>query len=108
MFYDDSSTTEISALTLHADLPIRISSSWGIWPESISLWRWAREVVMEASRPDLKWTRLHSSHDQISYAVFCLKKQKGWAGPMEAPDPNGPALSMADNRRVRLWETPPE
>ena len=26
---------------------------------------------------DLKSTRLNSSHDQISYAVFCLKKQKG-------------------------------
>src|SRR5206468_9626367 len=28
----------------------------------------------EASR-DRKSTRLNSSHDQISYAVFCLKKQ---------------------------------
>src|SRR5206468_6933855 len=25
---------------------------------------------------DRKSTRLHSSHDQISYAVFCLKKKK--------------------------------
>ena len=25
---------------------------------------------------DLKSTRLNSSHDQISYAVFCLKKKK--------------------------------
>ena len=25
---------------------------------------------------DRKSTRLNSSHDQISYAVFCLKKQK--------------------------------
>src|SRR2546421_82357 len=28
------------------------------------------------SRPDRKSTRLNSSHDQISYAVFCLKKKK--------------------------------
>src|SRR2546421_6653226 len=28
---------------------------------------------------DQKSTRLNSSHDQISYAVFCLKKKKGRA-----------------------------
>src|SRR2546421_7904499 len=28
------------------------------------------------SRKDRKSTRLNSSHDQISYAVFCLKKKK--------------------------------
>src|SRR6266704_5170229 len=27
-------------------------------------------------RPDRKSTRLNSSHDSISYAVFCLKKKK--------------------------------
>src|SRR2546430_3659065 len=29
-----------------------------------------------APRPDRKSTRLNSSHSQISYAVFCLKKKK--------------------------------
>src|SRR3989440_7007220 len=29
-----------------------------------------------AARKDRKSTRLNSSHDQISYAVFCLKKKK--------------------------------
>src|SRR2546421_5718398 len=29
-----------------------------------------------AARQDRKSTRLNSSHDQISYAVFCLKKKK--------------------------------
>src|SRR3712207_7619993 len=28
-------------------------------------------------RPDRKSTRLNSSHANISYAVFCLKKKKG-------------------------------
>src|SRR3989440_2362864 len=28
-----------------------------------------------SGRPDRKSTRLNSSHDQISYAVFCLKKK---------------------------------
>src|SRR2546430_8736069 len=27
---------------------------------------------------DRKSTRLNSSHSQISYAVFCLKKKKAW------------------------------
>src|SRR5688572_31704576 len=30
----------------------------------------------EVSRRDRKSTRLNSSHSQISYAVFCLKKKK--------------------------------
>src|SRR2546428_874606 len=30
----------------------------------------------EALTEDRKSTRLNSSHDQISYAVFCLKKKK--------------------------------
>src|SRR2546428_2767866 len=31
---------------------------------------------MDADEIDRKSTRLNSSHDQISYAVFCLKKKK--------------------------------
>src|SRR2546427_2827014 len=31
---------------------------------------------IEPSRQDRKSTRLNSSHSQISYAVFCLKKKK--------------------------------
>src|SRR2546427_4292049 len=30
----------------------------------------------EGADPDRKSTRLNSSHSQISYAVFCLKKKK--------------------------------
>src|SRR5256886_3148452 len=33
-------------------------------------------VFSSASRADRKSTRLNSSHSQISYAVFCLKKKK--------------------------------
>src|SRR5206468_11408916 len=56
---------------------------------SASLWApsgAARSAVTESARPpalrmsvtteDRKSTRLNSSHDQISYAVFCLKKKK--------------------------------
>src|SRR5205085_8588227 len=33
-------------------------------------------TVGQKSRGDRKSTRLNSSHSQISYAVFCLKKKK--------------------------------
>src|SRR5688572_5528172 len=33
-------------------------------------------VAHEQLEPDRKSTRLNSSHSQISYAVFCLKKKK--------------------------------
>src|SRR2546427_9649404 len=36
--------------------------------------RWARS--RSNTREDRKSTRLNSSHSQISYAVFCLKKKK--------------------------------
>src|SRR3712207_7176805 len=33
-------------------------------------------MFTEAPKPDRKSTRLNSSHANISYAVFCLKKKK--------------------------------
>src|SRR2546428_3823789 len=33
-------------------------------------------LLLDRRRADRKSTRLNSSHDQISYAVFCLKKKK--------------------------------
>src|SRR2546421_8229029 len=35
-----------------------------------------RQAGVVAATGDRKSTRLNSSHDQISYAVFCLKKKK--------------------------------
>src|SRR2546430_13042866 len=35
-------------------------------------------------RPDRKSTRLNSSHSQISYAVFCLKKKKKYLTPLQS------------------------
>src|SRR2546427_1066061 len=46
---------------------------------SIYPWKESRETirkVVEHARTDRKSTRLNSSHSQISYAVFCLKKKK--------------------------------
>src|SRR5688572_31571578 len=34
------------------------------------------ELIAPAAKEDRKSTRLNSSHSQISYAVFCLKKKK--------------------------------
>src|SRR2546421_12806357 len=36
---------------------------------------WPKDPALAARRSDRKSTRLNSSHDQISYAVFCLKKK---------------------------------
>src|SRR2546427_12380479 len=36
----------------------------------------ARRAAVDAATRDRKSTRLNSSHSQISYAVFCLKKKK--------------------------------
>src|SRR2546427_6814748 len=52
-----------------------------------------REVVeivpMPPVTPDRKSTRLNSSHSQISYAVFCLKKKKK---TREAPSVHTPTI----------------
>src|SRR3989475_3096345 len=40
-----------------------------MWSTRIHRTQWPRN-------PDRKSTRLNSSHSQISYAVFCLKKKK--------------------------------
>src|SRR5688572_30997494 len=44
-------------------------------PECAANRRWMGVVIRE-QRQDRKSTRLNSSHSQISYAVFCLKKKK--------------------------------
>src|SRR2546421_8780230 len=38
-------------------------------------------VSLSSETRDRKSTRLNSSHDQISYAVFCLKKKNNQFGP---------------------------
>src|SRR5207247_3571176 len=51
------------------------------WARRIGKWRRLRKRKKSAtrrrpSRLDRKSTRLNSSHEWISYAVFCLKKKK--------------------------------
>src|SRR2546428_5973434 len=45
-------------------------------PRDLAAGRAGLEALHVRVREDRKSTRLNSSHDQISYAVFCLKKKK--------------------------------
>src|SRR3712207_7585191 len=45
------------------------------------LWRRAAEILPRTRVGDRKSTRLNSSHANISYAVFCLKKKKNKSTP---------------------------
>src|SRR3712207_7095955 len=95
-FFNDTATTEIYTLSLHDALPILVMILLGAislraayeavdWPILVMLG--ALIPVSEAIRTtggadlmagwlDRKSTRLNSSHANISYAVFCLKKKK--------------------------------
>src|SRR3712207_8782900 len=82
-FFNDTATTEIYTLSLHDALPI--------YPAAAAP---GADHVARAGHPgirgradsgagavtggavDRKSTRLNSSHANISYAVFCLKKNK--------------------------------
>src|SRR5215217_9017929 len=71
-FFNDTATTEIYTLSLHDALPISPTAT-----RSASS-SWSRRCGSRSStaRRDRKSTRLNSSHANISYAVFCLKKKK--------------------------------
>src|SRR2546428_13457128 len=75
-FFNDTATTEIYTLSLHDALPI---SSHRREPGRVPVRHrpaGGRRNRFLRSLTDRKSTRLNSSHDQISYAVFCLKKKK--------------------------------
>src|SRR3712207_9182040 len=86
-FFNDTATTEIYTLSLHDALPICLP--WlALFPlrerrlrprldiaALLSVRRWACGDG-PVPQPDRKSTRLNSSHANISYAVFCLKKKK--------------------------------
>src|SRR2546430_7925325 len=72
-FFNDTATTEIYTLSLHDALPIYRRPPSRIRTSTAST---APISAASTRRPsiDRKSTRLNSSHSQISYAVFCLKK----------------------------------
>src|SRR3712207_8341154 len=81
-FFNDTATTEIYTLSLHDALPIynssaRASATRGrLPPGAAPPRRRERRVWSSMSYVDRKSTRLNSSHANISYAVFCLKKTR--------------------------------
>src|SRR5215203_7196346 len=69
-FFNDTATTEIYTLSLHDALPIYLGRD--VTPPDHG----HRAHRSAPSQIDRKSTRLNSSHANISYAVFCLKKKK--------------------------------
>src|SRR5690349_25033650 len=53
----------------------RGGSSSSSWEPGRSAWDFGSRAPTSRSAPDRKSTRLNSSHVEISYAVFCLKKK---------------------------------
>src|SRR3712207_7542883 len=91
-FFNDTATTEIYTLSLHDALPIsglgaqrppagvpremrltRVSAQADALPNRRPSVAGLRRAQATEAR-DRKSTRLNSSHANISYAVFCLKK----------------------------------
>src|SRR3712207_9277233 len=87
-FFNDTATTEIYTLSLHDALPIfgdaQVSGQtlvslahWTCcWHHQIKVGEKAIGFARSCRFRDRKSTRLNSSHANISYAVFCLKKKK--------------------------------
>src|SRR5256886_4839981 len=80
-FFNDTATTEIYTLSLHDALPISRPELLGDGAGAL-----VGAVGHHRDAQDRKSTRLNSSHSQISYAVFCLKKKKtSSTGSVSAP-----------------------
>src|SRR3989475_7842625 len=63
-------------------------------------------VRLPPETSDRKSTRLNSSHDQISYAVFCLKKKNNRVRERDPRQDRGSRSNGVD-RRVRARQNPP-
>src|SRR5204862_7534871 len=95
-FFNHSAPTEIYTLSLHDALPISLAVKriWEQMPEpkwciamgacassggmyrSYAVLQGIDQLIPVDDAQDRKSTRLNSSHVEISYAVFCLKKKK--------------------------------
>src|SRR2546430_17680014 len=82
-FFNDTATTEIYTFSLHDALPISVDgpprarlSTVGVSQSAAARCSAGSQSAPPRGHRDRKSTRLNSSHSQISYAVFCLKKKK--------------------------------
>src|SRR3712207_7079959 len=94
-FFNDTATTEIYTLSLHDALPIWSSA----YPEPLGSDEPSRAdgpQQLLRTHGDRKSTRLNSSHANISYAVFCLKKKK-LTGLCASGRPNAMAPARSSN-----------
>src|SRR5258708_25525027 len=99
-FFNDTATTEIYTLSLHDALPICLGIAAQVVARTEH--RAAPRRALVAQRiggavarieQDRKSTRLNSSHQIISYAVFCLKKKNVRLGAEASqPRPSKSAL----------------
>src|SRR5574344_2871608 len=72
-FFHDTAPTEIYTLSLHDALPI---SNYGKLGNRKRIFRFVCFTLPNRrENSDRKSTRLNSSHQMSSYAVFCLKKK---------------------------------
>src|SRR3712207_8056576 len=87
-FFNDTATTEIYTLSLHDALPISavLAGEQHVLElvaqavheggaDALEVARRQEEAEVGQLAEDRKSTRLNSSHANISYAVFCLKKK---------------------------------
>src|SRR3712207_8270179 len=99
-FFNDTATPEIYTPSLHDALPISRTGAQQEEPERFFPGEQRAEAVVagqghhvegaaleahaaRAQQRDRKSTRLNSSHANISYAVFCLKKKKQYCKESE-------------------------
>src|SRR5258708_22397380 len=97
-FFNDTATTEIYTLSLHDALPISIQLSaackTGFCPHTLDV------RTRYHAYPDRKSTRLNSSHQIISYAVFCLKKKNS---RRVRPSATGSRTCLLDSWPGGVW-----
>src|SRR3712207_7738696 len=74
-FFNDTATAEIYTLSLHDALPISLDAGRAPSRPTHATRPDPTFPRGPSPHPDRKSTRLNSSHANISYAVFCLKKK---------------------------------
>src|SRR5258708_15051898 len=100
-FFNDTATTEIYTLSLHDALPICLRRGF---PQGVQ----GPQPLGLCGPGDRKSTRLNSSHQIISYAVFCLKKKKETVQDANQPQlPGSRPHSDASSPRIVLTLYPP-